>query len=81
MHDKVEVPFCLVTEAVDSDRFNRYMPSSFYPARLVFFQLHTCMVSIIQALATPYSTVHNTKYLDAYHESVSVLTASIMAVM
>ena len=52
------------------------MPSPFYPAGVVFFQLHGGMVSLIQALATLSSTVHNTKDLDTYHESISVLAAS-----
>ena len=39
----------------------------------MFFQIHGGMVSLMQALATPSSTVHNTKYLDTYHESISVL--------
>ena len=43
------------------------MPSPFYPASVVFFQLHGGMVIHLQALATPSSTVHNTKYLDTYH--------------
>ena len=34
------------------------------------------MVSLMLALATPTSTVHNTKNLDSYHESISVLAAS-----
>ena len=34
--------------------------------------LTTCnMVSLMQALATPPSTVHKTKYLDTYHENIS----------
>ena len=53
-----------------------YMPSPFYPASILFFQLHGGMVSLMQALATPSSTVHNTKYLDTYHESISSLAAS-----
>ena len=48
------------------------MPSPFYPASVVFFQLHGGMVSLMQALAMPSSTVHSTKYLDTYHESISV---------
>ena len=57
--------------------FIRYMPSPFYPAGIVFFQLHGGMVSLTQALATPSSTVHTSiKYLDSYHESISVLAAS-----
>ena len=48
-----------------------------YPAGIVFFQLHGGMVSLTQALATPSSTVHTSiKYLDSYHESISVLAAS-----
>ena len=42
------------------------MPAPFYPASVVLFQLHGGMVSLMQALATPSSTVHNTKYLDTY---------------
>ena len=52
------------------------MPPPFYPTNIVFFQLHEGMVSIMQALATPSTTVHNTKYLDTYHKSISVLAAS-----
>ena len=52
------------------------MPSAFYPASIVFFQLHGVIVSLMQALAAPSSTVHNTKYLDTYHESISDLAAS-----
>ena len=44
--------------------FVTYMPSPFYPGSLVFFQIHGGMVSLMQALATPTSTVHNIKYLD-----------------
>ena len=51
------------------------MPSHFYPASIVFFQLHGGMVSLMLALATLPSIVHNTKYLDTYHE-MSVLAAS-----
>ena len=51
------------------------MPSPFYPASILFLQLHGGMVSLMQALATP-STVHNTKYLDTYNESISGLAAS-----
>ena len=42
-------------------------PSPFYPASVVLFQLHGGMVSHMQVLPTPSSTVHNTKYLDPYH--------------
>ena len=34
------------------------MPSPFYPASILFLQLHGGMVSLMQALATPSSTVH-----------------------
>ena len=51
------------------------MPSPLYPASVVFFQLHGGMVSLMQALATPTSTVHNTKYLDTYSDSISVMAA------
>ena len=40
--------------------FIRYMPSPSYPASILFFQLHGGMVSLMQALATPFSTIHNT---------------------
>ena len=43
------------------------MPSPFYSASVVLFQFHGGMVSHMQALATPSSTVHNTKNLDIYH--------------
>ena len=56
--------------------FIRYMPSPFYPASILFFQLHGGMVSVMQALATPSSSVHNIKYLDSYLESISGLAAS-----
>ena len=49
-----------------------YMPSPSYPASVVLFQLHGGMVSHLQVLATPSSTVNNTKYLD---EKILVLTA------
>ena len=42
------------------------MPSPFYPASVVLFQLHGGMVSHMQVLATLSSSVHNTKYLDVY---------------
>ena len=51
--------------------FHRYMPSPFYSVSVVFFQLHGGMVSHMQALATPSSTVHNTEILTT--ESISVL--------
>ena len=47
--------------------FIRFMPSPYYPASVLFFQLHGGMVRHLQVLATPSSTVHNTKYLDPYH--------------
>ena len=50
-----------------------YMPSIFYSASVVLFQLHGGMVSHMQALATPSSTVHNTWILTT--ESISVLAA------
>ena len=53
-----------------------YMPSPFYPASILVLQLQGGIVSLMQALATPSSTVHNTKYMDTYHESISVLAAS-----
>ena len=46
--------------------FFRYMPSPFYPSSVVLFQRHGNMVSHMQVLATHFSTVHNTKYLDPY---------------
>ena len=48
-----------------------YMPSPFYSASVVLFQLHGDMVSHMQALATPSSTVHSTWILTT--ESISVL--------
>ena len=53
--------------------FLRYKPSPFYSASVVLFQLHEGMVSHMQALATPSSTVHNTWILTT--ESISVLAA------
>ena len=53
--------------------FLRYMPSPFYSASVVLFQLYGGMVSHMQALATPSSTVHNTWILNT--ESISVLAA------
>ena len=50
-----------------------YMPSPFYSASVVLFQLHGGMVSHMQALATPSSTVHNTWILTT--ESISLLAA------
>ena len=55
--------------------FIRYMPSPFYPASM-FLQLHGGMVSLMQALSTPSSTVYTSKYLDTYHETISGLAAS-----
>ena len=49
--------------------FLRCMPSPFYPESVVLFQLHGGMVSHMQVLATPSSTVNNTKYLDPYHRN------------
>ena len=43
-----------------------------------FFQLHGCMVSHMQVLATPSTTLHNTKYsfcCNLTNESILVLTA------
>ena len=51
------------------------MLSPLYIASVVFFKLHGGMVSLMQALATPSTIVHNTKYLDTYHESISVMAA------
>ena len=39
----------------------------FYTAIVVFFKLHGGIISHMLVLATPSSTVHNTKYLDPYH--------------
>ena len=50
------------------------MPSPFYSASVVLFQLHGGMVSHMQALATPSSTIHITWILNT--ESISVLAAS-----
>ena len=49
--------------------FVRYIPSPFYPASVMLFQLHGGIVSHMHVLATPFSTVHSTKYLDPYHWS------------
>ena len=46
--------------------FVRYMPSLFYPVSVVLFQLHECMVSHMQVLATNSSTVHSVCYWDFY---------------
>ena len=46
--------------------FVRYMPSPFYPSGVVLFQFQGGMVSHMQVLATHFSIVHNTKYLDPY---------------
>ena len=43
------------------------MPSPFYQASVVLFQLHGGKVSHMQVLATPSSTVNNAEYLDPYH--------------
>ena len=50
-----------------------YMPSPLYSANVVLFQLCGGMVSHMQALATPSSTVHNTWILIT--QSISVLAA------
>ena len=42
----------------------------FYTAIVVLFQLHGCLVSHMLVLATPSSTVNNTKYLDPYHRNI-----------
>ena len=42
--------------------FVRYVPSPFYPASVVLFQLHGGMVSHMQVLVTHSSTVHSTKF-------------------
>ena len=36
---------------------------------VVFFQVHGDMVSHMQVVATPSSTVNNIKYLDPYHRN------------
>ena len=46
-------------------------------AALTFSTITVKLHSLMQALATPSSTVHNTKYLDTYHESISGLAARI----
>ena len=53
-------------EALDTKR-PVVSPSPFYPASVVLFQLHGGMVSHMQVIPTPSSTVLNTKYLDPYH--------------
>ena len=45
------------------------MPSSFYPGSVEFFQLHEGMVIHMYVLATPTSTVNNTKILNPYHRN------------
>ena len=53
------------------------MKSLFYPASVVHFQLHRGVVSHIQVLAIPSSTVHNTIYLDPTTESLLVLVSCL----
>ena len=53
--------------------FLRYMPSPFYSASVAVFQLYGGMVSHMQALATPSSTIHITWILNS--ERISVLAA------
>ena len=55
--------------------FVRYMPSPFYPSSVVLFQLDGGIVSHMQILATQFSAVHNTKYLDLNYETILVLAA------
>ena len=46
------------------------MPSPFYTASVVLFQLHECVVSHMQVLATPFLSVHDSKHsllLDPYY--------------
>ena len=53
-------------------------PSPLYPASVVFFQLHGCMISLMQVFATPSSTAHNSKYSFSWiltTESILVLAA------
>ena len=52
-----------------------YVLSPFYPASAVLFQLHGDMVSHMQVLAKPTSTVHNTKYLDLTTKTILLLAA------
>ena len=52
--------------------FVRYMPSPFYPSRVVLFQLHGGMVSHMQVLATHFSTVYNSIFTS---ETILVLAA------
>ena len=42
---------------------------SFLSRKCSFFQLHGGMVSHMQVLATPSSTVNNTKNFDPYHRN------------
>ena len=49
--------------------FLRYMPSPFCPVSVVLFQLHGGMVCNMPVIATPSSTVNNTKYLDPCHKN------------
>ena len=55
--------------------FVRYMPFPFYPSSVVLFQLHGGMVSHMQVLATPSSTVHILNTWIITTESILVLAA------
>ena len=56
-----------------------YMPTPFYSASVVLLQLHGGMVSLMQALTTPSSTVHNTWILAT--ESIQFWLLVLEAVM
>ena len=66
-HNNVNIVLCSIHPQDWTRGFIRYMPFPYYPASVVNFQLHGGMVSHMQVLATPSSTVHKTKYLDPYH--------------
>ena len=51
------------------------MLSPYYPASVVLFQFHGGMVSHVQVLATPSSTVHNTNTWILTTEAILVLAA------
>ena len=58
-----------------------YMPSPFYSASVELFQLHGGIVSHMQALVKPSSTVHKLNTWILTTESISVLAAVLAAVM
>ena len=55
-------------QALDTKRpVASLMKGDFYPASVVLFQLHGGLVSHMQVLVIPTSTVNNTKYSYPYH--------------